>query len=133
MEWSEIYNRLYFDREDREAWEALRYRVQVWACAHLRGRTQHNLEDVVADTCSSVAVTFRALGSITECCMLRVSPQRRCRGVHGRSTKPGHTTRLPGPDLERACDSLGRRVLPSRRAFSSDRGCTQTCQRDEVD
>jgi len=66
MEWSEIYRRLYFDREDREAWEALQRRVQVWACAHLRGRTQHTLEDVVADTCSSVAVTFaRARGGAT--------------------------------------------------------------------
>jgi hypothetical protein len=66
MEWREIYKRLHLDREDREAWDALRCHVQVWACAHLRGRSQHNLEDVVADTCSSVAVTFdRARGEPT--------------------------------------------------------------------
>jgi RNA polymerase sigma factor (sigma-70 family) len=66
MEWSEIYTRLNADREDGEAWEALARRVRAWAHAHLRGKAWHHLEDVVADTCSSVAVAFdRARGEAT--------------------------------------------------------------------
>jgi len=66
MEWSEIYLRLSADREDGEAWEALGRRVRAWAHAHLRGNTWHHLEDVVADTCSSVALAFdRARGETT--------------------------------------------------------------------
>src|SRR5215472_7799672 len=66
MEWAEIYMRIVADREDGEAWEALGRRVRAWAHAHLRGKTWHHLEDVVADTCSSVAVGFeRARGEAT--------------------------------------------------------------------
>jgi RNA polymerase sigma factor (sigma-70 family) len=66
MEWAEIYTQLAHDRENPAAWEALRQRVRAWTRGQLRDQTWHGLEDVVADTCSSVAVMFdRARGEAT--------------------------------------------------------------------
>ena len=66
MDWTDIYVRIAADRNDHLAWQALQKRVRAWACAHLGGETWHTIEDVVADTCSSVAVCFaRARGDET--------------------------------------------------------------------
>jgi RNA polymerase sigma-70 factor, ECF subfamily len=66
MDWTDIYTRIEADRNDQFAWQALQERVRAWACAHLRGETWHTIEDVIADTCSSVAVCFsRARGDET--------------------------------------------------------------------
>jgi RNA polymerase sigma factor (sigma-70 family) len=58
MEWAEIYTQLAHNRENPVAWDALRHRVRAWARSQLRDQTWDGLEDVVADTCSSVAVAF---------------------------------------------------------------------------
>jgi RNA polymerase sigma factor (sigma-70 family) len=60
MDWEEIYARLVCDDEDATAHAALERRVRGWARRALRRRGWHAVEDAVADTCSSVAVSLRA-------------------------------------------------------------------------
>ena len=56
MEWECIYARLVCDAEDAAAWQALARRVECWARAVFRGRGHQVTEDVVAETCASVAL-----------------------------------------------------------------------------
>jgi len=66
MDWITIYARLAADRNDPLAWPAIAARVRAWAGAYLRTEAWHTIEDVVADTCSCVAVSFeRARGGET--------------------------------------------------------------------
>jgi RNA polymerase sigma factor (sigma-70 family) len=58
MDWSEIYTRLRSDREDQLAWEAMKRRIRIWASAQLRNVPWHVLDDLVADTCSAVAISL---------------------------------------------------------------------------
>ena len=61
LEWFEIYRRLKHDRDDEQAWLALQRRV----ARQLPGM-DHWVEDVVAETCAGVAVSFdRARGPDT--------------------------------------------------------------------
>jgi RNA polymerase sigma factor (sigma-70 family) len=66
MEWSEIYRRLSRDRNDPEAWRSLERAVRGWAQAALRQHGHDIIEDVVADTCATIAINFhRANGAAT--------------------------------------------------------------------
>jgi RNA polymerase sigma factor (sigma-70 family) len=56
MDWESIYLRLTRDCEDTLAWRALERRVECWARAVFRGRAYGLVEDVVAETCASVAL-----------------------------------------------------------------------------
>jgi RNA polymerase sigma factor (sigma-70 family) len=58
MDWTDTYARLAHDNEDAIAWRALRQHVAAWVHTDLRRLPWHLLEDLVADTCSSVAVSF---------------------------------------------------------------------------
>jgi RNA polymerase sigma factor (sigma-70 family) len=60
MEWESIYHRLTRDCEDALAWRALERRVESWARAVFRGRGHGVVEDVVAETCASVALGIAA-------------------------------------------------------------------------
>jgi RNA polymerase sigma factor (sigma-70 family) len=56
MDWESIYLRLTRDCEDALAWRALERRVESWAHAVFRGSGSSIVEDVVAETCASVAL-----------------------------------------------------------------------------
>jgi RNA polymerase sigma factor (sigma-70 family) len=56
MDWESIYLRLTRDGEDTLAWHALARRIECWARAVFRGRGHSVVEDVVAETCASVAL-----------------------------------------------------------------------------
>jgi RNA polymerase sigma factor (sigma-70 family) len=60
MDWEFIYQRLTRDCEDALAWRALERRVESWARAVFRGRGHSVVEDVVAETCASVALGMAA-------------------------------------------------------------------------
>jgi RNA polymerase sigma factor (sigma-70 family) len=60
MDWESIYLRLKRDDEDALAWRALQRRVESWARAVFRGRGSSLVEDVVAETCASVALGIEA-------------------------------------------------------------------------
>jgi RNA polymerase sigma-70 factor (ECF subfamily) len=63
MDWTDIHTRLAHSRDDHAAWTALARRVRIWAQAHLRASGWQAIDDVVADTCSAVAISFdRARG-----------------------------------------------------------------------
>src|SRR5438067_1154342 len=59
MDWECMYRRLMCDNEDALAWCALQRRVENWARAVFRGRAHNVVEDVVAETCASVALAIR--------------------------------------------------------------------------
>jgi RNA polymerase sigma factor (sigma-70 family) len=66
MEWSEIHAHLTQDLNDAPAWNALNKRVRGWAARALRQLGPDIVDDVVADTCSTIAVNFgRARGAQT--------------------------------------------------------------------
>jgi RNA polymerase sigma factor (sigma-70 family) len=66
MDWQEIYMRLMDDDDDAGAWRALEQRVRGWACPTFARHGWHTIEDVVADTCSGVALAMaRARGPAT--------------------------------------------------------------------
>jgi RNA polymerase sigma factor (sigma-70 family) len=56
MEWEGIYERLATDMEDSSAWTSLATRIRTRSRRDLAARGQHVVEDVVADTCSAVAI-----------------------------------------------------------------------------
>ena len=58
MDWESLYLRLTRDCEDALAWRALERRVESWARAVFRGRGSSVVEDVVAETCASVALAI---------------------------------------------------------------------------
>jgi RNA polymerase sigma factor (sigma-70 family) len=58
MDWEQIYCRLAADANDARAWSALERRVRAWARAVFWKHGHHLVEDVVADTCASVAVNL---------------------------------------------------------------------------
>ena len=61
MDWPEIYARLKRDREDGPAWDTLEQVVRSWARPRsYKDRGWHVVDDVVADTCSAVVVSFDA-------------------------------------------------------------------------
>ena len=60
MEWETIYFRLTHDRDDALAWGALERHVARWARAVFSGRDHQMVEDVVAETCASVATGMGA-------------------------------------------------------------------------
>lgn len=66
MDWPEIYRRLQRDRNDPLAWDGLEQRVRPWARSALWSRGWHLVDDAVADTCSTVAVSLeKARGAET--------------------------------------------------------------------
>ena len=66
MTWTEIYTRLRHDRNDPESWAALDRIVHTWAQPALHQRGRESVEDAVAETCSTIAITFdRARGAET--------------------------------------------------------------------
>jgi RNA polymerase sigma factor (sigma-70 family) len=66
LTWETIYSRLLSDREDQQAWSALCALVARHARRDLGQRGWHIVEDVVADTWASVALSFdRAHGAAT--------------------------------------------------------------------
>lgn len=58
MDWAEIYRRLHRNRDDAPAWRALEERVRALARGALRQRGQALLDDVVAEACSTVALSL---------------------------------------------------------------------------
>ena len=66
MDWAEIYARLRADRNDPLPWGALEGRVRGLARTRLGQRGEDVVEDVTADTCSTVALNFeKARGAET--------------------------------------------------------------------
>ena len=66
MQWEKIYAQLVADWEDQAAWTALAARVRARARSELWRLGQDAVEELVADTCAAVAVTFdRAHGPRT--------------------------------------------------------------------
>jgi RNA polymerase sigma factor (sigma-70 family) len=58
MDWTTIYTELASNRNQPQAWSALESRVRSWAQGQLRRLPKHAIDDVVADTCSGVAMGF---------------------------------------------------------------------------
>jgi RNA polymerase sigma factor (sigma-70 family) len=80
-EWSDIYLRLRRDREDVAAWRAVADRVRVWARAQLGRRGWEVVEEAVAETCATMAVSLdRARGADTfrgfACCCFWTARRR---------------------------------------------------------
>jgi RNA polymerase sigma factor (sigma-70 family) len=66
MDWHEIYTRLTHDDDDVGAWASLEQRVRGWAGPEFARHGWHTVEDVVADTCSALALSLtRARGPET--------------------------------------------------------------------
>ena len=63
MDWEHIYQRLASDSNDESAWTALERRVQNWARRDFWNVGHHLVQDVTADTCAAVALSFRAARS----------------------------------------------------------------------
>lgn len=58
LDWPEIYRRLKLNYEDEVAWMALEGRVREWARPALWQNGWHVVDDVVADTCATVALAI---------------------------------------------------------------------------
>jgi RNA polymerase sigma factor (sigma-70 family) len=66
VNWPDIYARLKHDSEDARAWDALESNVRGWARPELWQHGWHVVDDVVADTCSTVVLSLgRARGGET--------------------------------------------------------------------
>jgi RNA polymerase sigma factor (sigma-70 family) len=66
VDWAEIYNRLRRSRNDSLAWSALEGRVRTLAGRALRRRSPTLVDDVVAETCATVALSLdKARGAET--------------------------------------------------------------------
>jgi RNA polymerase sigma factor (sigma-70 family) len=58
LTWEQIYARLERDRNDTRTWQALEHRVHAWAARTLWHCGWDAVQDLVADTCSTVALDF---------------------------------------------------------------------------
>ncbi len=58
MDWPTIYSHLKGDLNDPIAWASLEGKVRARTRAHCRHLPWHVIEDIVADTCSDVAIAF---------------------------------------------------------------------------
>jgi RNA polymerase sigma factor (sigma-70 family) len=66
LSWQQIYERLRCDRNDPSAWAALEHRVDAWAARTFWRCGRGAIQDLVADTCSTVLLDFdRARGPST--------------------------------------------------------------------